>query len=153
MACRALHVVGYPHVSRMGTKILRRRLPDWEVVQCQRIEDALLWEKYTAKRAQPHAGTGIRGLRNFVRFRSRSLRPGFETSPSVAHMSHLMLGCMKQWRQCALDGPLIACLVPLCLCLCALSRKPPKAFNTPPTPPWTTKSTRSGCSMVHCQKV
>eukprot|EP00439_Symbiodinium_sp_Y106_P076042 s52_g15.t1 len=44
--------VGGSYVKEMGTKILRRRLPDWEVVQCQRIEDALLWEKYTAKRAQ-----------------------------------------------------------------------------------------------------
>lgn len=39
---------------RMGTKILQRRLPDWTVVRCERIEDALLWEKYTAKRAQHH---------------------------------------------------------------------------------------------------
>ena len=37
---------------RMGTKILQKRLPDWKVVRCERIEDALLWEKYTAKRAQ-----------------------------------------------------------------------------------------------------
>ena len=37
----------------MGTKILQRRLPDWKVIRCERIEDAVLWEKYTAKRAQP----------------------------------------------------------------------------------------------------
>eukprot|EP00913_Durusdinium_trenchii_P022687 g21306.t2 len=36
----------------MGTKILQRRLPDWKVVRCERIEDAVLWDKYTAKRAQ-----------------------------------------------------------------------------------------------------
>ncbi|CAJ1421082.1 unnamed protein product [Effrenium voratum] len=36
----------------MGTKILRRRLPEWRVLRCERIEDAVLWDKYTAKRAQ-----------------------------------------------------------------------------------------------------
>ncbi len=41
-------------ILRMGTKILQRSLPDWTVVRCERIEDALLWEKYTAKRAQHH---------------------------------------------------------------------------------------------------
>eukprot|EP00434_Breviolum_minutum_P005700 symbB.v1.2.005022.t1/scaffold288.1/size478366/52 len=44
--------VGGGYVKEMGTKILQRRLPDWTVVRCERIEDALLWEKYTAKRAQ-----------------------------------------------------------------------------------------------------
>mmetsp|Transcript_10330 Transcript_10330/g.24873 ORF Transcript_10330/g.24873 Transcript_10330/m.24873 type:complete len:274 (-) Transcript_10330:12-833(-) len=43
---------GGDYVKEMGTKILQCRLPDWEVVQCLRIEDAVLWEKYTAKRAQ-----------------------------------------------------------------------------------------------------
>ena len=44
--------VGGAYVKDMGTRIVQRRLPDWEVVQCQRVEDALLWDKYTAKRAQ-----------------------------------------------------------------------------------------------------
>ena len=82
-----------------------------------------------------HAGTRFRGLR-------------LRRLCSIL----MMIGCMKQWLQRALDGPMIACHVLLYL-LCALGRKPPKAFNTLPTPPWTTKSTRSGCSMVHCQKV
>ena len=43
---------GLSECPRMGTKILQRRLPDWKVVRCERIEDALLWEKFSAKRAQ-----------------------------------------------------------------------------------------------------
>ena len=46
-------VCSSPVGQRMGTKILQRRLPDWKVIRCERIEDAVLWEKYTAKRAQP----------------------------------------------------------------------------------------------------
>ncbi|CAJ1452888.1 unnamed protein product, partial [Effrenium voratum] len=44
--------VGGEYVKEMGTKILRRRLPEWRVLRCERIEDAVLWDKYTAKRAQ-----------------------------------------------------------------------------------------------------
>eukprot|EP00931_Biecheleriopsis_adriatica_P118744 TRINITY_DN94072_c0_g1_i1.p1 TRINITY_DN94072_c0_g1~~TRINITY_DN94072_c0_g1_i1.p1 ORF type:complete len:282 (-),score=60.91 TRINITY_DN94072_c0_g1_i1:223-1029(-) len=44
--------VGGEYVKQMGTKILQRRLPDREVVRCLRVEDAVLWEKYAAKRAQ-----------------------------------------------------------------------------------------------------
>lgn len=40
------------YVKQMGTKILQRGLPDREVVRCYRIEDAVLWERYAAKRAE-----------------------------------------------------------------------------------------------------
>eukprot|EP00928_Gymnodinium_smaydae_P050924 TRINITY_DN34459_c0_g1_i1.p2 TRINITY_DN34459_c0_g1~~TRINITY_DN34459_c0_g1_i1.p2 ORF type:complete len:274 (-),score=61.76 TRINITY_DN34459_c0_g1_i1:100-921(-) len=43
---------GGEYVRQMGTKILQRRLPDREVVRCVRVEDAVLWNLYAAKRAQ-----------------------------------------------------------------------------------------------------
>eukprot|EP00930_Biecheleria_cincta_P009097 TRINITY_DN110753_c0_g1_i1.p1 TRINITY_DN110753_c0_g1~~TRINITY_DN110753_c0_g1_i1.p1 ORF type:complete len:273 (-),score=66.22 TRINITY_DN110753_c0_g1_i1:4-822(-) len=44
--------VGGEYVKQMGTKIIQKRLPDRLVVRCERIEDAILWDRYAAKRAQ-----------------------------------------------------------------------------------------------------
>jgi hypothetical protein len=44
--------VGGDYVRRMGTRLLQKSLPDHVVVKCERIEDAALWARYTAKRAE-----------------------------------------------------------------------------------------------------
>lgn len=44
--------VGGEYVRKMGTKLLQRRMPDRQVVRCERIENAVLWEKYSRRRAE-----------------------------------------------------------------------------------------------------
>lgn len=38
-------------MRKMGTKLLQVALPDFEVIQCDRVEDAVLWARYVVKRA------------------------------------------------------------------------------------------------------
>mmetsp|Transcript_118118 Transcript_118118/g.252429 ORF Transcript_118118/g.252429 Transcript_118118/m.252429 type:complete len:316 (-) Transcript_118118:39-986(-) len=44
--------VGGEYVRKMGTKLLKRRMPACEVVRCERIEDSTLWSLYAATRAE-----------------------------------------------------------------------------------------------------
>lgn len=40
------------YVKNMGTKLVQKSMPKHMVVQCERIEDSALWEKYARKRSQ-----------------------------------------------------------------------------------------------------
>ncbi|CAJ1334832.1 unnamed protein product [Effrenium voratum] len=74
--------VGGEYVKEMGTKILRRRLPEWRVLRCERIEDAVLWDKYTAKRAQCAESPGSAREESARRTSNRKRRRAFSFPPT-----------------------------------------------------------------------